>query len=786
MYLEDSTIKILTIYTRLPMDFFSHQSLILNSVHDAVIGLDPKGIIHFWNIAAEDLFGWKAEEVIGLPGRQVVQAEIPDVQHKEILGVIDQQGYYETEGIGHHKNGRKIVLQVKAVMLKDLAGVIEGYVLTIQDQTSEKILYAVLASEKKHLRALANKFEQAAIQSQKNLAEAQKREAQLRESEERYQVMFQNRHSPMLLIDPNTAQIIDANPAACAFYGWSLEALTAMKITDINQLPVDQVILKMKEAQSSQTSKSFNFRHRLAGGNVRDVEVHSGPIQINQKVMIFSIINDITERIQAEQALRDSQARMVDFLESTHDSFIALDRDWRFVYANHRYTEIVGRETADLIGKNFWDEMPLYRGTIVEQNYHKAMKERVPVHFEYSGLYSQNWYDISIYPTQEGISIFSKDRTVEKKSELALRQSESRLRHLFDTSIIGILQRDTDGNISAANDAFLSMLGYTRSEFVTEIRNIHEILPEEYEPLEREIINEVVTSGASQPHEKEFIRRDGSRLPILVGHTMLDQSQKEIFSFVVNLSELKETQASLQEYTEKLKRSNHELEQFAFVASHDLQEPLRKIKLFGSLLTKRLNGKLPEDAADHLNRMLSASERMQLMINGLLDLSRVNTRSGDFQYMNLKQTAEEAISDLESRIESAGGEVVIVDDLPTIQADEDQIRRLLQNLIGNGLKFHRPNVPPRITLTAALIRGERIPHVEMIVEDNGIGFEEEYAQQIFKPFQRLNGRSEFEGTGMGLAICQRIAERHGGTIQAHSVVGKGSRFIVTLPLMQGE
>ncbi len=232
----------------------------------------------------------------------------------------------------------------------------------------------------------------------------------------------------------------------------------------------------------------------------------------------------------------------------------------------------------------------------------------------------------------------------------------------------------------------------------------------------------------------------------------------------------------------KLAASNRELEDFAFVASHDLQEPLRKIQTFGERLKEKWGDGLGEGGRDYLARMQNAAVRMQTLIQDLLSYSRLSTRPEPFSPVALAPLVREVVSDLAARIEQTGGRVE-VGELPVVESSPHQMRQLFQNLLGNSLKFHG-EAPPIIRVSArkgATPDGER---VELRVADNGIGFDEKYLDRIFLPFQRLQSRSRYEGTGMGLAICRKIAERHGGTITAKSAPGAGVTFLVTLPVRQ--
>ncbi len=243
-------------------------------------------------------------------------------------------------------------------------------------------------------------------------------------------------------------------------------------------------------------------------------------------------------------------------------------------------------------------------------------------------------------------------------------------------------------------------------------------------------------------------------------------------------SDLKATMA-------RLERSNQELQDFAHVASHDLQEPLRKVQAFGDRLKAKYAGALGDEGRDYLDRMQNAAARMSTLIRDLLTFSRVTTRGQPFAPVDLDAVTREVLADLEVRIEQTGGRVE-ARDLPTVEADAVQMRQLIQNLVSNGLKFHRPDVPPHVRVTGEILngagRGTRLCRIT--VEDNGIGFETRFRERLFNVFQRLHTRTEFEGTGIGLAVCRKIVERHGGTIDAESRPGEGSRFFATIPMRQ--
>lgn len=242
-------------------------------------------------------------------------------------------------------------------------------------------------------------------------------------------------------------------------------------------------------------------------------------------------------------------------------------------------------------------------------------------------------------------------------------------------------------------------------------------------------------------------------------------------------------QTELREFADKLEKSNMELQSFAHIASHDLQEPLRKVMSFGDRLAAKYTDALGDQGCDYLNRMQTAAKRMQHLINGLLMFSRVTTKAQPFQPVDLSTVANEVLSDLEIRIQETQGKVEI-EHLPTLNADPLQMRQLFQNLIGNALKFNKKNEPPLVKVSVNRNDTSEKAYCQLKFEDNGIGFDEQYADRIFGVFQRLHGRNEYEGSGIGLSVCRKIVERHGGMITAKSSPGEGAKFIVTLPVNQ--
>jgi signal transduction histidine kinase len=274
-------------------------------------------------------------------------------------------------------------------------------------------------------------------------------------------------------------------------------------------------------------------------------------------------------------------------------------------------------------------------------------------------------------------------------------------------------------------------------------------------------------------------------LALLLGRRVLLSAERSLRGANARLAavnhELGVTNEALERRAEELARSNAELEQFASIASHDLQEPLRKVRAFTEQVTVLEAERLSEKGREYLQRANNAAERMQRLILDLLKFSRVTTQARPFVQVDLEQVARETLDDLSVEVERIGA-VVRVGQLPTITADATQMRQLIQNLLSNALKFRRERVVPEIRIEASVADGQ----VRLAVRDNGIGFEPRYSGRIFKVFERLHGRSEYPGTGIGLALCRKIAERHGGEIVAESEPGAGATFTVILPIDQAQ
>jgi PAS domain S-box-containing protein len=388
-----------------------------------------------------------------------------------------------------------------------------------------------------------------------------------------------------------------------------------------------------------------------------------------------------------------------------------------------------------------------------------------------------------------------RDFAARRRAEAALEQQARLLTDIIDTIPEMVYLTDTEGRYLLDNRAHRRYLGVASGESVLG-KTAADIYPKDLAARHTKDDLFVLSTGAPIRNHEEPARPAAPNIHWLSTTKMAfrNASGKIIGLLGVNvdITKRKADEEKLQRFAAQLERSNSELQNFASVASHDLQEPLRKIQAFGDRLKTKCAEQLGEQGRDYLERMHNAAQRMQTLIQDLLQLSRVTSRAQPFQACDLPRIVAEVLSDLEVSIEQTAGKVE-VGDLPTIEADPLQMRQLFQNLIANALKFHRPDIPPIIRISAELqaatdysLAGARPRDriVRIRVQDNGIGFDPKFADQIFVVFQRLHTKQEYEGTGIGLAVCRKITDRHGGSIMAHSEEGQGATFEIALPLKQ--
>ncbi len=507
----------------------------------------------------------------------------------------------------------------------------------------------------------------------------------------------------------------------------------------------------------------------------------------------------LAEAGRARDAGRTSEDRFRALFDMSRDGIVFVDLDGHIEEMNQAYLDLVGYGRDEITTHTYQDLTPEKWRAIEAEIIETQVMQR-----GFSDEYEKEYVrkDGSTAPISlrtilvrdlEGRPIrfmgIVRDITELKEKEEALKASERRYRSLFDLSHDGVVFVGLDGPVEEANPAYLDMLGYQLDELVG--MTYQQLTPPRWAAMEADIVAEQLLSrGYTDEYEKEYIRKGGSVFPVAVRAILVRDetgAPVRIMGIVRDITEQKQAKEALERHARDLARSNEELEQFAYVASHDLQEPLRKIRAFGALLADEKRESLDDEGQQYIDFMTDAAARMQTLVSDLLALSRVTTAAHPFEDLSLAEVFDTVLSDLSVRLEEAGGQVE-VSATPTIEADRTQMEQLFRNLIGNALKFCRPGVPPHVTVEVAAqaqpIDAVPGPAHTIVVTDNGIGFESSQGSKLFQPFKRLHARHQYEGAGIGLAICEKIVLRHHGRITASGTPGAGATFTVTLPRRQ--
>jgi len=512
----------------------------------------------------------------------------------------------------------------------------------------------------------------------------------------------------------------------------------------------------------------------------------------------MGIAKDITSQKQAEKEVKD----ITSALDQT--AIVAItDVQGTIKFINDKFCELSKYSREELIGQNhrllnsghhprsFFVQM--WKTIASGQTWRDEIKNRAK-----DG--SMYWVDTAIVPFLNEAGkpyqylAIRKDITARKASDIELQKLSLIASKTDNVAIV----TNAQGEIEWVNDSFHKLTGYTLAEVIGQkpgnilqgaktspetVNSIREALAK-HEPFSGEILN---------------YSKDGRTYWLSLNINPVFDEDGKLIHFIAIESEIttrKEIEIKLRQEVEgvmkklslmndRLEISNRELLDFAYVSSHDLQEPLRKIQAFGDRLKSTCQDSLNEKGLDYLERMLNAASRAQILINDLLTFSRVTTQAQPFQAIELSEVLAGVLSDLEISIEKSGV-ILEIDPLPVVDADALQMRQILQNLLGNALKFVREGVTPLVQVRSRVYAEAGKDWCEIRIIDNGIGFEQQYADRIFQIFQRLHGRKTFEGTGIGLAICRKIAERHNGTLTAVGELDRGATFIFTLPIHQAQ
>jgi PAS domain S-box-containing protein len=523
---------------------------------------------------------------------------------------------------------------------------------------------------------------------------------------------------------------------------------------------------------------------------------------------------------EVSDAADASRAKLASIFDGITDPFTVLDRDLKIVFCNNTAARLIGKTQKELVGHRIWDLIPESRDTPFHRAYEQVLSTGQPMTLEEYYQPWDRWFESSIYPLPDGLAVYTRDVTMRKHAmELTTRlarhaalRADVSVALSDERDVRKMLQRACElivDHLDAAfarvwtlDDAGSTLLLQASAGMYTHTDGAHKAVPVGKFKIGRIAASRQPHLTNDVAHDKQIgdpawaareqmvafagypLIVDGSVVGVLA---MFSRSQlpADTMNAIGSIADLigqgfvrRRTEIELEHKVNELARSNADLEQFAYVASHDLQEPLRMVASYNQLLARRYKGKLGDDADEFIGFTVEGVTRMQRLINDLLAYSRVGTRGGERVEVDMAKLFAMTVQNLEQSIKETGA-IVTADPLPKVSADEPQMMQLLQNLIGNSIKFHGDDVPKIHVGVKALPK-----QYEFSVKDNGIGIDPQYFERIFVIFQRLNPREKYPGTGIGLAICKKIVERHGGRIWVESVPGQGSTVLFTIPHQQ--
>jgi len=627
------------------------------------------------------------------------------------------------------------------------------------------------------------------------------------ETDARLRSIFENSPLGITVISPTT-QILDANPKFSQMVGYSKTELLTMTMIEMTH-PVDAATTgQFIHRTLAENNDTYSLEQRLVKKDGEALWINFiGNIIRNEKGEIafgVGLSEDITNRKKSAQALQESIQTLQGFMEQSTDGITIVDQHGQVNKWSQGMEKMSGIPSNQAVGRNAWDlqmQMALpHRKTEEMREVYKSINEKVIKTGAIDPNYQRMETDfintsgerrsmqIVTFPikTDAGnlVGSIHRDITERNRSEEILRKSTHELQEAQRIAKLGSWSNNVATGEITWSDQVYRIFGYEPNSELSP----NEIFERHIHPDDRDAYLELIKSYFEDADMIEFknlpmriIATDGEIKFLTTSGEHFANPQGERIGArgtILDITERQRIQEQLERYTSELARSNEELQQFAYIASHDLQEPLRKIQAFGDRLKSKYAGTLDERGQDFIIRMQDAAVRGQNMIEALLAYSRITTQGREFVLTDLNQVVDDVLTDLEIRIDDCHG-TIRVEKLPKVAADPNQMHQLFQNLISNSLKFHAPDQSPSVEITCSKLSAKR---VQIIVKDDGIGFDGTYANRIFQPFQRLHTRTEYEGSGIGLAVCRKIVERHRGEISVQSKPGEGATFLIALPV----
>lgn len=642
-----------------------------------------------------------------------------------------------------------------------------------------------------------------------------------------YQFLFENNPLPAFIFDLETLRFTSVNKSAAETYGYSRLEFSAMNIKELYP-PGEAHSRKMLEIENYSDCE----KHRKKDGTIIEVNLNALAFRNEGRRVKLVTVREVIEPSVAEAHPISENDFLNALMDSLPDPIYFKDTSLRFIKINKWQAATLGIERPeDAVGKSDFDFFCAETAQSIcdeERNIIATRQPRVGrvhrikgIDGEFRRVTATKVPVINDDGEVIGLAAISRDITDLKRMKAESAVISKIIQGVSTTSNLEellALIHSTIEKIIYAENCFVAL--YDKNTellhmqfFVDKYddcpppvkvgRGLSAYIYRTERPMlmTQDVMNELTQSGevdlvGTQPAVWMGVplRTPNGVIGVMVVQHYEDENaynerDLELLASVgdqIALAiERKQAEEQLILFNNRLQQSNRELQEFAYVASHDLQEPLRKVQAFSDRLARKYADKLEGEGLDYLERMRNAASRMQTLIQDLLTFSRVATKAQPFEPVDLDTVTREVLSDLEVKIEETGA-IIEIKDLPTIDADSLQMRQLVQNMVGNALKFRRADTSPHIKIyaKASSVGRNKNQVCRLFIEDNGIGFDEKYTSKIFTVFQRLHGRSEYEGSGVGLAVCRKIVERHNGTIDAKSAPGEGATFIITLPVKQ--
>lgn len=744
-------------------------SATLHSIGDAVIATDTQSRITRMNPVAEQLTGWTFAEAKGRPLTEVfhiVNAQTGEMAVDPVQRVLTGG---EITGLANHtmliaRDNTTYQIADSAAPIRDNNLAITGVVLVFRDVSEEYRIQQTLQAQEAQLRTV--------IEAIPDL---------------------------VWLKDPDGVFLI-CNSKVERLYGATEAEIAGKTDYDFAEENIADYFRQMDMAAIA-AGHSIIFEEEVTyadDGHRELIETIKMPMYdpTGKLIGVLGIARDISERKRAEDELKESKQMLRKVLDTIPVRVFWKDQNGLFLGCNQLFAQDVGKANPEeVIGIDDYALSSAAQAELYRADDRFVMESGQPkINYEEPQTTADGklaWLNTSKIPLHNsqgeliGILGTYEYITERKEAERLLKESNERLQLALQVAHMGTWEWDVVHDRFLWSPEAFELYGVPAAAFAgTYQAYLAFVTPESRDRVDEQIKQFLADSYQQTiiQYEHEIMRGDGKVAWIEVrGALFLNEAgqPERMIGVFADVTARKIADRQLAAYTAELERSNRELQEFAYVASHDLQEPLRKIQTFGDRLEKRYYPLLDERGKDYLDRMQSAAARMQTLIVDLLAFSRVRTHGQPFSPVNLSQITRQVLQDLEIMMAETQAEITVAD-LPEIEADAMQMKQLFQNLLSNAIKFRRPGVPPKIDIHGRIHN----TWCQITVSDNGIGFDEKYNERIFLVFERLHGRDHYPGTGIGLAICRRIVERHGGSIHAHSQPGEGSTFTVELPLYQ--